>query len=111
MVDHIHLRFFGYPGSCRTETKGTSSSSGGGGGGFYGGGGGGSTPGIVGGGGGGSSFASDAIIGASTNSGHKFMPGGLDRKPTPAIGLGEWDEKEGVAGEGGPADEAKVEQG
>ena len=84
---------------------------GGGGGGFFGGGGGGSTPGIVGGGGGGSSFASDAIIGASTNTGHKFMPGGLDRNPTKAIGLGEWDEKDGVAGEGGPANEEVVEQG
>ena len=84
---------------------------GGGGGGFFGGGGGGSTPGIVGGGGGGSSFASDAIIGASTNTGHKFTPGGMDRKPTRAIGLGEWDEKEGFAGEGGLANEETVEQG
>ena len=84
---------------------------GGGGGGFYGGGGGGSTPGIVGGGGGGSSFASEAIIGASTNSGTKFNPGGLDRNPTRAVGMGEWDEKPGLAGEGGLADEEKCEDG
>ena len=84
---------------------------GGGGGGFYGGGGGGSTPGIVGGGGGGSSFASEAIIGAATNGGHKFSPGGLDRNPTPAVGLGEWDEKPGSAAEGGLASEESVEDG
>ena len=83
----------------------------GGGGGFYGGGGGGSTPGIVGGGGGGSSFAADAVKHACTLMGQGYLPGGIDRKPPTAIGLGEWDPVEGHCGQGGPADEKKVERG
>lgn len=84
---------------------------GGGGGGFYGGGGGGSTPGIVGGGGGGSSFASECIIGCQTNAGNKFNVGGLDRNPNSAVGLGEWDEKVGLAGDGGIASEELIDDG
>ena len=47
----------------------------------------------------------------STNTGHKFTPGGMDRNPTKGVGMGEWDERPGVAGEGGLADEEKVETG
>ena len=83
----------------------------GGGGGFFGGGGGGSTPGIVGGGGGGSSYASDAIKHVVTLIGEVDQPGGMNRKPPTAVGLGEWDPIAGFAGQGGPANEKMVERG
>ena len=83
----------------------------GGGGGFFGGGGGGSTPGIVGGGGGGSSFANDDVKHVVTLLGEGDKPGGMNRKPPTAVGIGEWDPIEGHAGQGGPADEKVVERG
>ena len=70
----------------------------GGGGGFFGGGGGGSTPGIVGGGGGGSSFANDDVKHVVTLLGEGDKPGGMNRKPPTAVGIGEWDPIEGMLG-------------
>ena len=78
---------------------------------FLGGGGGGSTPGIVGGGGGGSSFANDDVKHVVTLLGEGDKPGGMNRKPPTAVGIGEWDPIEGHAGQGGPADEKVVERG
>eukprot|EP00948_MAST-09A_sp_MAST-9A-sp1_P001218 g1218.t1 len=76
---------------------------GGGGGGFFGGGGGGSTPGIVGGGGGGSSFCVENAENIVHLLGVESLPGGLDRSPPTAVGIGEWDEVPGglLAGTGG----------
>lgn len=85
---------------------------GGGGGGLFGGGGGGNTPGLVGGGGGGSSWVMSrpeyrpVIIG-----GDGRLPGGMDRDPPPAVGIGEWDTKGGPAGMGGMGNAVMHETG
>jgi hypothetical protein len=75
---------------------------GGGGGGYYGGGGGGTSPGIGGGGGGGSSFVYTWMCKDYLSiAGEGNMPGGLTHDVPGAVGVGEWDKREGICGQGG----------
>lgn len=72
----------------------------------------GTSPGIGGGGGGGSSFiytwnCKDYLAIAGTND----LPGGMSHDVPQAIGVGEWDKKDGVCGQGGIGDKTKMSSG